>query len=70
MKYCITVIAMQRSPAASSCSLFFFVSCENILRHYKRSRDLGCITPDIVQCRLCENATLPAIEQLRKITRY
>ena len=29
IKYCITVIAIQRSPAASIRSLFFFVSCEN-----------------------------------------
>ena len=63
---------MQRSPAASICLRFFFVSCENKLpvSHYKRSRDLRCITPGIVQCRLCENATLLAIKQLRKITFY
>ena len=61
---------MQRSPAASTRSLFFFVSCENKLRQYKRSRELRCITPGIVQCRLCENATLQAIKQLRKITFY
>ena len=70
IKYCITVIAMQRSPAASTRSLFFFGSCENKLRRYKRSRDLRCITPGIVQCRLCENATLLAIKQLHKITFY
>ena len=39
---------------------FFFVSCENKLRHYKQSRDLRCITPDIVQCRVCENAKAKA----------
>ena len=61
---------MQQSPAASICLLFFFVSCENKLSHDKRSRDLRCITPGIVQCRLCENATLLAIRQLRKITLY
>ena len=65
IKYCVTVIAMQRSPAASTCSLVFFVSCENKLRHYKRSRYMRCITPGIVQCRLRENATLLAIKQLR-----
>ena len=59
------IIAMQRSPAASTRSLVFFVSCENKLSHYKRSRDLRCITPGIVQCRVCENATLLAIKQLR-----
>ena len=59
---------MPRSPAASICSLFFYVSRENKLRHYKRIRDLRCITPGIVQCRLCENATLLAIKQLHKIT--
>ena len=68
IKYCNPVIAMQRCPAASTRSLFFFVSCENKLRHYKRSRDLRCITPGTVQCRLCENATLLAIKHLRKIT--
>ena len=46
----------------------FFVSCENKLRHDKRSRDLRCITPGIVQCHACENATLLAIKQSRKIT--
>ena len=70
IKYCVTVIAMLRSPAVSICSLFFFVSCENKLSHYKRSRDLRCITPGIVQCRLSENATLLAIKQLHKITFY
>ena len=70
IKYCITVIAMQRSPAVSTRSLVFFISCENKLRHHKRSRDLQCITPCIVQCRLCENAALLAIKQLRKITFY
>ena len=25
---------------------------------YRRSRDLRCITPDNVQCRVCVNATL------------
>ena len=69
-KYCITVIAMQRSPAVSVRSLVFFGSCENKLGHYKQSRDMRCITPGIVQCRLCENATLLAIKQLRKITFY
>ena len=59
---------MQRSSAASIRSLFFFGSCENKLGHYKRSRDLRCITPGIVQCRLCKNAALLAIKQLRKIT--
>ena len=62
-KILCTVIAMQQSPAASICSLIFFRSCENELSHYKRSRDLRCITPGIVQCRLCENATLLAIKQ-------
>ena len=61
---------MQQSPAASTRSLVFFGSCENKSRHYKRSRDLRCITPGIVQCHLCENATLLAIKQLRKITFY
>ena len=61
---------MQQSPAASICSLFFFISCENKLSYYKQSRDLQCITPGIVQCRLCENATLLAIKQLPKITFY
>ena len=61
---------MQRSPAASTRSLVFFGSCENKLRHYKRSRDLRCITPGIEQCRVCENATLLAIKQLRKIAFY
>ena len=62
-KYCITgtVIALQQSPAASTCSQIFFISCENKLHHYKRSRDLRCITPDIVQCHMCENTTLLAI---------
>ena len=59
---------MQRSPAASTRSLVFFGSCENKLCHYKRSRELRCITPGIVQCRVCENAALQAIKQLRKIT--
>ena len=59
---------MQRSPAASTRLLVFFGSCENELRHYKLSRDLRYITPDIVQCRLCENATLLAIKH--KITFY
>ena len=68
IKYCITVIALQRSPAVSIRSLFFFVSCETKLSHYRRSRDLRCITPSIVQRRLCENATLLAIKQLLKIT--
>ena len=67
MKYCITVIAMQRSPAAST-HLLVFESCENKLPHYKQSCDLRCITPGIVQCRVCENATLLAIKQLRKIS--
>ena len=49
---------------------FFFASCENKLSHYKWSRDLRCITPGIVQCRLCENTTLLAIKQLHKITFY
>ena len=40
------------------------------MRHYKQSRDLRYITPDIVQCHVCENATLLAIKQLRKITIY
>ena len=31
IEYCITVIAMQRSPPASTRSLIFFVSCENKL---------------------------------------
>ena len=65
IKYCISVIAMQQSPATSTRLLVFFVSCENKLRHYKRGRDLRCTTPGIVQCR---NATLLAIKQLRKIT--
>ena len=57
---------------SSSVHMFaiFFVSCENKLRHYKRSHDLRCITPGIVQCRLCENATMLAIKQLHKITFY
>ena len=70
IKYCITVIAMQRSPAVSTHSLVLFGSCGNKLHHYKRSRDMQCITPGIVQCRLCENATLLAIKQLRKIIFY
>ena len=49
---------------------FFYVSCKNKLSHYKRSRNLRCITRGIVQCRLCENATLLAIKQLHKITCY
>ena len=55
---------------SSSVHMFatFFGSCENKISHYKRSRDLRCITPGIVQCRLCENATLLAIKQFRKIT--
>ena len=40
------------------------------MRHYKQSRDLRYITPGIVQCRVCENETLLAIKQLRKITLY
>ena len=56
------------SPAASTHSLIFFGSCENKLCHYKQSFDMRCITPGIVQCRLCENITLLAINQLRKIT--
>ena len=48
----------------------FFVSCENKLSHYKQSHDLRCITPGIVQFRLCENATLISIKQLHKITFY
>ena len=57
---------------SSSIHMFaiFLVSCENKLRHYKRSCDLRCITPGNVQCRLCENATLLAIKQLHKITFY
>ena len=61
---------MQRSPAASTGLLVFFVSCENKLRHYERSHDLRRITPGIGQCHVCENATLLAIKQLRKITFY
>ena len=60
-KYCIAVIAMQHLQQRPYDRNFFFVSCENKLRLYKRSRDLRCITPGIVQCRLCENATLLAI---------
>ena len=59
---------------SSSVHMFaiFFVSCENKLpvSHCKRSCELRCITPGIVQCRLCENATLLAIKQLHKITFY
>ena len=61
---------MQQSPAAFTHLLFFFVSCENKLRHYKQSRDLRCTTPGIVQCSMCENTTLLAIKQLCKITFY
>ena len=31
---------------------------------------MQCITPGIVQCRVCENAALLAIKQLHKITFY
>ena len=61
---------MQRSPAASTTPhvrWFFFGSCENRLRRYKRSRSLRCITLGIVQCHVCENTTLLAIKQFRKI---
>ena len=40
IKYCITLFACQQSPAASTCSLVFFISCENKLHHYKQSRDM------------------------------
>ena len=46
-----------------TCFISDFVSCENKLSHCKRSRDLQCITPGTMQCRLCENATLLAIKQ-------
>ena len=43
--------------ATISCSVHtfasFFGSCENKLRHYKRSRDLRCITPGIVRGFCC-----------------
>ena len=61
---------MQRSPPPFTRLLVFFVGCENKLHRYKRSRDLRCITPGIVQYRVCKNATFLAIRQLREITFY
>ena len=47
---------MQQSPAAFTCSLVFFVSYENKLRHYKQSRDLRCITPADILLKVEESA--------------
>ena len=58
------------SSSVHTFASFFFGSCENKLRHYKRCRDLRCITSGIAQCRVCENATLRAIKQLRKINYF
>ena len=54
IKYCITVIAVQRSPAASK----------------RLRITINEATTGIVQCRLCENTTLLVIKQLHKITFY